>query len=59
MTDYRHDRTAIELKAKQELAAERFREEVDALKKQLKARKSFWDRLFPYRIIVVRKTFEE
>jgi len=41
---------AIELEAKKELAQEKFREQIDAMKIKLKNRKKHW---FPWRIKII------
>lgn len=46
---------AIKAQAEQEYQAELFREAVEIYKDKLRRRKRLWDRLFPWRIIIVRK----
>jgi hypothetical protein len=45
----------IRMQAVAEYQHELFREAVEAYKEKLRRRKSVWDRLFPWRIIIVRK----
>ena len=46
---------AIEEQAQRELYEERFRAAVDKEKERLRNKKSIWDRVFPYKIIVIKK----
>lgn len=41
--------------AKREIEQEEFRAAVENYKKKLRERRSIWDRLFPFKIIIVRK----
>ena len=41
--------------ANEEYRQELFREAVEKYKEQLRTRKSFWDRVFPYKLIVIKK----
>lgn len=45
----------IELQARKELDEELFREQVEKHKEYLKSKKTIWDTLFPYRIIIIKK----
>jgi len=45
----------VKRKAKQEIEEEDFRDEVEKYKARLRAKKSFIDLIFPYKIIVIRK----
>lgn len=42
--------------ARNELAAEQFRAEVDAMKARLKSRRPLWHRIFPFVITITRRT---
>lgn len=41
--------------AENEFNEELFREAVERYKKKLKERKSIWDKIFPWKIIIIRK----
>jgi len=41
--------------AKKELEEEEFREQVDVCKEKLRYKKSFWQKLIPFKIIIVRR----
>lgn len=41
--------------AKLEYEQEKFREAVEKYKVKLRTKRSFWDRVFPYKIIILRK----
>jgi hypothetical protein len=45
----------IKLRAKKEIEEEDFRAEVEKYKEKLRQKKSIWDVLMPYKIIVIRK----
>lgn len=45
----------IEQLAKAELEAEKHREAVERAKDRLRNRATFWKRLFPFKIIIVRR----
>lgn len=45
----------IKLQAERELKEELFREAVEKYKTKLREKRSFWDRIFPWKIIVIRK----
>jgi len=45
----------IRKQAEKELAHERYREAVDKYKEKLRNQRSLWDRLFPFRIIIIKK----
>jgi hypothetical protein len=49
--------TAAEIiaQAQKEYAEELFREAVEKHKTKLRDRRTIWDRLFPWRIIIIRK----
>ena len=49
------DAESIVKQAKQEHDEELFREAVELHKAKLREKKSLWDTLFPYKIIIVRK----
>jgi hypothetical protein len=49
------DVTVIAAQAQAELYDELFREAVEKYKAKLRAKKSVWDRIFPWRIVFVRK----
>lgn len=46
---------AIKSRAEAELDEEKFRNAVECYKHKLRARKNFWNRIFPWKIIFVRK----
>jgi hypothetical protein len=41
--------------AEAELKEELFREAVEARKQKLREKKSIWDRIFPWKVIIIRK----
>lgn len=45
----------IRKQAEDELAAERHREAVDSYKLKIKNRKSLLDKIFPYRVVLIKK----
>jgi len=45
----------IRLQAEKEIEHELFREAVEKEKRRLREYRPFWDRIFPWRIIIVRK----
>lgn len=45
----------IRKSAENELYNEMFRQAVDEYKIKLKTKKSFWDKIFPYKIMVIKK----
>ena len=45
----------IKKQAKAELEQERFREAVDKYKEELRLRKPFWDKFFPWKIVIINK----
>ena len=45
----------IKKQAQQELEQERHRDAVKKYKEKLKNKKSIWDRIFPYKLIVIKK----
>ena len=47
---------AIIAQAKAEYEAEKFREAVEKYKEKLRQKRTVWDRLFPWRIVIVRRT---
>lgn len=49
------DLEKVKNQAQKEIDEERFREEVEKYKEKLKTKRSFWDRLFPYKIIFIKK----
>lgn len=49
------DAAKIRLLAEQELQAERVRAAIDAEKARLRSRKGFWRRVFPYKLIIIRR----
>jgi hypothetical protein len=42
-------------RAKREILEEQYRLEVEAFKKKLRNKKSFWQKIFPWRIIIERR----
>ena len=46
---------AIMRQAKLELEEELFREKVEAYKQKLRQKRSFWDIIFPYKILIIKK----
>jgi len=46
---------AIKKQALKEIQEEDFRKEVDKYKDKLRNHKSAWDKIFPYKIIVIKK----
>ena len=49
------DLNRIKEQATKELKEEEFRKEVEKYKEKLRSQKGFWVRLFPYRILIIRK----
>lgn len=49
------DLNKIKEQALNELKEEEFREAVEKMKFKLKNKKNIWDKIFPYRLIIVRK----
>lgn len=49
------DVKAIKAQAEKELADERFRKEVEKCKAKLRSRRTLWDKLFPFKIVILRK----
>ena len=45
----------VKAKATKELQEEMFREQVEKYKAKLRDKKSFWNSIFPYKFIVIRK----
>jgi len=45
----------IKKQAQQEIAEEDFRKSVDDYKTKLRARRSIWDIILPFKIIIIRK----
>ena len=45
----------IKDQAEKELKEEEFREAVDKMKESMKNKKSLWNKLFPYKLIILRK----
>jgi hypothetical protein len=45
----------IKKQARKEIAEEDFRKAVDEYKVKLRNRRSIWDKIIPYKIIIVRK----
>ena len=45
----------VRKKAQAELDIEDFRQQVDAMKKTLRAKRKFWVRLFPWKITITRR----
>jgi len=46
----------IKQQAELEFAQEQFRAAIDKYKEKLRLKRSMWDRLFPWRVIIVRKS---
>jgi hypothetical protein len=46
---------AIKAKALQEIDEEDFREAVRQYKVKLRTKKSLWDRIFPWKLVIIRK----
>jgi len=46
---------AVKLQAKKELEEEKFRLAVEQYKVKLRKRRPLWDRVFPWKIIILRK----
>lgn len=49
------DARKIKRVAQKELVREQFREEVNKMKERLKHEESFWDRIFPWKILIIKK----
>jgi hypothetical protein len=49
------DINAIRVQAESEFKAEIFRREVEKYKQKLREKKTLWDQIFPWKIIVIRK----
>lgn len=49
------DLNKIREQAQKELEEERYRAAVDKEKERLRNKKSLWDRIFPYKIIILKK----
>ena len=49
------DLEKIKIQAKSELKEEQFREAVEKYKHKLKKKKNFWDSVFPYKLILIKK----
>jgi len=49
------DMNEVIKQAKKELQEELFREAVERIKEKLRKRRTVWDRIFPWRIVIVRK----
>lgn len=45
----------IKAQAKKEIEEELFRDAVDKYKEKLRNKKSIWDRVLPYKILIVKK----
>lgn len=45
----------IEMEATKQIHAEEFQKAVDLKKQQLRNKKSIWDKVFPWRIMIIRK----
>jgi hypothetical protein len=45
----------IKKQARKEIAEEDFRKAVDEYKEKLRSRRSVWDRIMPFKIIILRK----
>lgn len=46
---------SVKQQALKEIEEEDFRKAVDKYKEELKIKKSFWDSIFPYKVIVIKK----
>lgn len=49
------DMKEIRAQAEKELEEERFKEAVEKYKEKLKKKRSFWDVIFPYKIVFIKK----
>ncbi|MHC4616790.1 MAG: hypothetical protein ACYTEQ_03455 [Planctomycetota bacterium] len=49
------DMTEVRRQAQEEYQQELFKAAVESQKQKLRERRSFWDRIFPFRIVIVRK----
>lgn len=45
----------VKRQAKLELEQEQFREAVERYKEKLKNKKSLWDKVFPWKVLIIRK----
>ncbi len=45
----------IKKQAKAELVEETFRKQVELYKEKLRNKKTIWDRIFPYKVIILKK----
>ena len=45
----------IKAKALEEIKEETFRQAVDKYKDKLRDKKSLWNRLFPYKLVIIKK----
>lgn len=45
----------IKKQAMEELKEEKFRKEVEKYKQKLKERRTLWEKLFPFKIIIIRR----
>lgn len=45
----------VKAQAKKELAEESFRAAVEQYKEKLRHKRSLWDRIFPFKLIIVKK----
>jgi len=45
----------VKAEARKEIDEEDFRAAVDKCKAQMRAKRTFWDKIFPYKIIITRK----
>ncbi len=45
----------VKKQAKEELKVESFRKQVEAYKEKLRNKKTIWDRIFPYKVIILKK----
>ena len=52
------DISKVKEQAEKELNEELFRKAVDEMKDKLRQKRSLWDKIFPYKIIFVRKEKE-
>lgn len=49
------DVNKVKAQAEKELEEERFRAAVDKYKERLKNKRSFWDIIFPFKIVILKK----
>lgn len=45
----------IKLQAEKEIKEEMFKKRVDEYKTKLKEKRNMWDRIFPYKLLIIKK----